>query len=46
MLSAALGIAGGIVAYWVLRRQGRFSVPAILCWAALYAVFPIYVALS
>jgi cation:H+ antiporter len=46
LLSAGLGIAGGIVAYWVLRRQGRFSVPAILCWAALYAVFPIYVALS
>jgi cation:H+ antiporter len=46
MISAALGIAGGIVAYWVLRRQGRFSVPAILGWAALYAVFPIYVALA
>jgi cation:H+ antiporter len=46
MISAALGIAGGIVAYWVLRRQGRFNVPAILGWAALYAVFPIYVALA
>jgi cation:H+ antiporter len=46
MLSAALGVAGGIVAYWALRLQGRFNVPAILAWAALYAVFPIYVAVS
>ena len=46
MLSAALGVAGGIVAYWALRLQGRFSGRAILAWAALYAVFPIYVAVS
>jgi cation:H+ antiporter len=46
MLSAALGVAGGIVAYWALRLQGRFNVPAIVAWAALYAVFPLYVALS
>jgi len=46
MLSAALGVAGGIVAYWALRLQGRFSVPAIASWAVLYAVFPVYVALA
>jgi cation:H+ antiporter len=46
MLSAGLGIAGGIVAYWALRLQGRFSIPAIISWAALYAVFPVYVALA
>ncbi len=46
MLSAALGLAGGIVAYWALRLQGRFSLQAILAWGALYAVFPVYVALS
>jgi cation:H+ antiporter len=46
MLSATLGVAGGIVAYWALRLQGRFSVPAILAWGGLYAVFPIYVVLS
>jgi cation:H+ antiporter len=46
VLSAALGLAGGIVAYWALRLKGRFSVPAILAWGALYAVFPLYVALS
>jgi cation:H+ antiporter len=46
ILSAALGVAGGVVAYWALRLHGRFSVPAIVTWAALYAVFPIYVALA
>jgi cation:H+ antiporter len=46
LLSAGLGIAGGIVAYWALRLQGRFSVPAIVAWAALYAIFPLYVVLS
>ena len=46
LLSAALGVAGGIVAYWALRLQGRFSVPAIVGWAALYAIFPIYLALT
>ena len=39
-------VAGGIVADWALRLQGRFSVPAIVAWAALYAVFPLYVALT
>jgi cation:H+ antiporter len=46
LLSGALGLAGGLVAYWALRLQGRFSTPAILAWGALYAVFPLYVALS
>jgi cation:H+ antiporter len=46
ILSAALGLAGGIVAYWALRLQGRFSTPAIVAWGALYAIFPLYLALS
>jgi cation:H+ antiporter len=46
VLSAGLGLAGGLVAYWALRRQGRFSVPAIAAWGALYAVFPLYVAIA
>ncbi len=46
VLSAALGLAGGIVAYWALRLQGRFSLPAIVAWGALYAVFPLYVVLA
>jgi cation:H+ antiporter len=46
VLSAALGLAGGVVAYWALRLQGRFSLPAIVAWGSLYAVFPLYVVLS
>jgi cation:H+ antiporter len=43
MLSAALGLAGGMVAYWALRLQGRFSIPAIIAWGSLYAIFPLWV---
>jgi cation:H+ antiporter len=46
VLSAALGLAGGAVAYATLRRRGRFSAGAIGAWAALYSTFPIYVALT
>jgi cation:H+ antiporter len=43
ILSAALGVAGGIVAYITLHRRGRFGVPAIVAWGVLYAVFLTYV---
>jgi len=43
ILSAALGLAGGVVAYWALRRQGRFSLPAIVAWGILYSAFLAYV---
>jgi cation:H+ antiporter len=46
VMSAVLGLAGGMVAYWALRLQGRFSIPAILAWGSLYAIFPLYVAIS
>jgi cation:H+ antiporter len=46
VLSATLGLGGGILAYWTLRLRGRFNLDAIVGWAALYAVFPLYVALS
>jgi cation:H+ antiporter len=46
VLSAMLGLGGGILAYWALRLRGRFNLDAIVGWAALYAVFPLYVALS
>jgi cation:H+ antiporter len=42
-LSVALGLAGGLVAYWVLRLRARFSLPAIVAWGALYAAFLVYV---
>jgi cation:H+ antiporter len=44
ILSAALGLAGGAVAYATLHRRGRFSVPAIVAWGVLYSIFPVYVA--
>jgi cation:H+ antiporter len=43
ILSAALGLAGGVVAYWALRRRGRFSIPAIVAWGVLYGAFLAYV---
>ncbi len=46
LVSAVLGLLGGALAYWALRLQGRFNMAAILGWGALYAVFPLYVALA
>jgi cation:H+ antiporter len=46
VLSGVLGLAGGVVAYATLHRRGRFSGAAIAIWGVLYAIFPIYVAVS
>jgi cation:H+ antiporter len=46
VLSGALGVAGGVLAYWALRLRGRFELPAIIAWAALFAAFIAYVAVS
>jgi cation:H+ antiporter len=46
LLAAALGLAGGVLALVMLRLRGRFGLPAILAWAALYCVFVVYVTLS
>jgi cation:H+ antiporter len=43
VLAAGLGLAGGAVAIWALQVQRRFSVPAILVWAALFAAFVVAV---
>jgi cation:H+ antiporter len=43
LLSAGLGVAGGILAYEALHRRGRFVLPAVIGWGALYAVFLIYI---
>jgi cation:H+ antiporter len=45
-LSMILGLAGGLLAYEVLHRRGRFELPAVLAWFALYAAFIIVVALG
>jgi cation:H+ antiporter len=43
-VSVALGLAGGILAYWALRLRGRFELPAVIAWIALYSAFIIIVA--
>jgi cation:H+ antiporter len=43
-VSVALGLAGGVIAYWALRLRDRFELPAVLAWIALYAAFIIIVA--
>jgi cation:H+ antiporter len=38
-LAGSLALAGGLVAHLSLDRRRRFSVPAILAWSGLFAVF-------
>ena len=45
-VSMALGLAGGLLAYEVLHRRGRFEWPATIAWFALYAAFIIIVVVS
>jgi cation:H+ antiporter len=46
VLSAALGLAGGAVAYWALRLRGRFEPLPIALWTGLFGVFLVYVAVA
>ena len=46
LISGGLGLVGGGLAYLVLHRARRFSLPAIVTWGVLYAVFPIYVVVA
>jgi cation:H+ antiporter len=43
ILAGCLALAGGVVAIVTLQVQRRFTSLAIAIWAALYAVFVIYV---
>ncbi len=45
-ISMALGLAGGVLAYEVLHRRGRFGLPAVLGWFALYSAFILIVVLG
>lgn len=45
-LSIVLGLAGGLLAYEVLHRRGRFGLPAVVTWFALYTTFIVVVALG
>jgi cation:H+ antiporter len=42
-LSICLGLAGGLLAYLVLHRGRRFSLPSVVTWFALYAAFIVVV---
>jgi cation:H+ antiporter len=43
--SVVLGLAGGLLAYEALHRRGRFGLPAVLAWFALYGSFIVIVVL-
>lgn len=43
-LSIVLGLAGGFLAYEALHRRGRYELPAVLGWLALYSAFIVVVA--
>jgi cation:H+ antiporter len=42
-ISMALGLAGGLIAFWALRLRDRFELPAVLAWLGLYAAFIVVV---
>jgi cation:H+ antiporter len=42
-ISMALGLAGGLLAYWALRLRDRFELLPVLAWLALYASFIVVV---
>jgi len=44
LLSMALALVGGVISYWALRLRSRFTVPAIVAWGVLYAIFVFAVA--
>src|SRR4051794_16374412 len=46
VLSIVLGLAGGLLAYESLHIAGRFKLPAVVGWFALYASFIAAVAIS
>jgi cation:H+ antiporter len=42
-LSVMLGLVGGFLAYEMLHRRDRFSLPAVITWFTLYAAFIVVV---
>jgi cation:H+ antiporter len=45
-VSMALGLAGGALAYAILRRGSRFPKPAVLAWFGLYTAYLVFVILG
>ena len=46
ILSIALGVAGGLLAYFSLHRARVFRLPAVIGWFSLYSAFLVVVVLS
>ncbi len=46
ILSIALGLAGGVLAYESLHLSRRFKLPAVIGWFALYSAFLVVVVLG
>ncbi|HMT06272.1 MAG: sodium:calcium antiporter [Solirubrobacterales bacterium] len=46
VVSMGLGLAGGLVAYWALRKNGEFGKISITLWALLYLAFLVFVIFS
>jgi cation:H+ antiporter len=42
-ISMVLGLAGGLLAYEILHRRGRFGLPAVLAWFGFYSAFIVVV---
>ncbi|HWO16997.1 MAG TPA: sodium:calcium antiporter [Solirubrobacterales bacterium] len=45
-ISVVLGLAGGFLAYEMLHRRDRFSLPAVVTWFALYTAYLLIVVLT
>lgn len=43
-ISIVLGLLGGFLAYEALHRRGRFELPAVIVWFALYSAYIVVVA--
>jgi cation:H+ antiporter len=44
-LSIVLGLVGGLLAYGALHRRGRFQLPTVIAWFALYTAYIAVVAI-
>jgi cation:H+ antiporter len=45
-ISVVLGLIGGFLAYEALHRRGRFQLPVVLAWFALYVAYIVVVAVT
>ncbi len=46
VVSCALGLAGGALAYWTLRLRGTFGLAPVIVWLILFSAFLGYVLVS